>query len=211
MLAKRDKIMRVRGRAECSHERASSKKTKNSHSMSCCSFNWKIFRGSESGAECVSRKKLIIACLIMFKLARQLFRCCSFWICDDFSICRALYPPRGKSKSFRITGTISTHRWEPSSRTSSIRDRCLVAGWHDDNVGKCRVLCRVLMIMTWHRELFLVHISSTRVHRLRDRHLDMNLNMAHKQQQEARRDCHVQQKLVVSPSEWMGGFYQVRK
>lgn len=52
----------------------------------------------------------------------------------------------------------SAHRREPSSRTSSIRDRCLVAGWHDDNVGKCRVLCRVLMIMTWHRELLLVHI-----------------------------------------------------
>lgn len=46
LLAKRDKIMRVRGRAECSHdERASSKKIKNSHSMSCCLFNWKIFRG----------------------------------------------------------------------------------------------------------------------------------------------------------------------
>lgn len=133
----------------------------------------------------------------MFKLAWQLFRCCSFWICDDFSICRALYSPRGKSKSFRITDTISTQR-EPSSRTSSIRDRCLVAGWHDDNVGKCRVLCRVLMIMTWHRELLLIHNF------LRQGSTDDETGTWiwiwtwHKQQQEARRDCHVQQKLVVS-------------
>lgn len=190
---------------------ASSKKTKNSHSMSCCLFNWKIFRGSQSGGRNVLAGK---------SLSSQARSCSSSpgsfsdavrseFVMTFPSVARSI-PPESRAKVFE-SQTQSAHRREPSSRTSSIRDRCLVAGWHDDNVGKCRVLCRVLMIMTWHRELLLIHIffdkgpPTTRP--------APGYEFEHGIQTTAgsskRLSCPTE--TCCSPSQWMGGFYQVRK